>query len=1010
MKAMRWVIVLCVVLGSQVLAQDSVDVIFRFKKEGTATGVSVPGQFNGWNNTAMPMVYQGDSLWTRTVRMNVGGSPSPIPGAHQYKFFFTGASPWPNDAFNHHVNAADNDNTFIIVKNPTIYHFLPNQRNPLVNTSTPAITAYIFPLAGSTFDTSSLSMKIDATTYASLGRFYNFTTKQLTFVPPTPLSNGNHTAILQAGSTVDTVTFITQAGFVQITSQGGYSTRKNIIQVRGVVQNTSLTSVKLVRNNLDTTVVAVTSGSYVGADTLTEGLNTFKAVADSSGTRRVSDPITFTYIVNHTPFGKVAATLAGSQVSLSAAGSTDPDGQALTNFRWLDDPLVPLGLNGLTGVSVSITKPSLKGEYYFGLIVTDPTGNADTSRHYFIVNADGTIKNPTIASSPEWAKKSRVYFLFPKGVSSSGTLNAAALRLQNIRDLGFNVIWLMPVMKNAFPIDNNFGPGYNIVDFYNVAPEYGTNTDFRNFVSQAHTLGLKVILDVTPNHTSRSHPWAQDARQFGENSRYWGWYQHALIPHNTNGLGQSADPYNFWYYSGFSDQLLNFDWTDVDARTEMTNVYKYWIQQFGLDGYRFDVYWGPHRRYGEVNMGNPVRDALKHIKPDIMLLGEDDGTGSGTETIYADYTSGGINGGVDAAYDFKLYFNQIRGYYSTGNITNLHNEIDNGGFYPGENALYMRFMESQDEDRIVYFYSNNNALDAQTAFKRSMPMASVVFTSPGFPMLWNGQEVGFGYGINGAKEARSRSVINWEYQGKGLLSPHYQKLAHIRSQFDAFTQHKLDTNGDGQVNSADLPDFVRVGSTNASVYAFSRPYLNQNGVTVANFTAADQTAQLDLTVANTVKFTGGIVPGTTYYVNNLYMNTRQQVLGSQLSALSITVPAYGTAIYTISTTVDSVRIPNPILDVKAVNTETPNEFSLAQNYPNPFNPSTRISFSLKENGFASLKVFDILGREAATLVNEQLVAGKYVVAFDARGLSSGVYFYKLVSGAFVETKKMMLTK
>jgi glycosidase len=128
-----------------------------------------------------------------------------------------------------------------------------------------------------------------------------------------------------------------------------------------------------------------------------------------------------------------------------------------------------------------------------------------------------------------------------------------------------------------------------------------------------------------------------------------------MIPHNTNGLGQSLDADGFDYYSGFSDQLLNFNWTDTDAQAEMINVYKYWIQNFGIDGYRFDVYWGPHRRYGEQYMGKPVRDALKHIKPDILLLGEDDGTGSGTEVIYADNVSAGIHGGLDAAYDFKLF-------------------------------------------------------------------------------------------------------------------------------------------------------------------------------------------------------------------------------------------------------------------------------------------------------------------------------------------------------------------
>ena len=148
-----------------------------------------------------------------------------------------------------------------------------------------------------------------------------------------------------------------------------------------------------------------------------------------------------------------------------------------------------------------------------------------------------TVVTPTIASNPAWAAQGRIYFMFPKGVSQQGTLAAAATHLQRVKDLGFSVIWLMPVMKNASPINNGTGPGYNITDFYAVAPEYGSNEDFRAFMTQAHALGLKVILDITPNHSSRSHPWAVDARAFGEDSPYWSWYEHTMIPHNTNGLG-----------------------------------------------------------------------------------------------------------------------------------------------------------------------------------------------------------------------------------------------------------------------------------------------------------------------------------------------------------------------------------------------------------------------------------------------------------------------------------------
>jgi hypothetical protein len=86
------------------------------------------------------------------------------------------------------------------------------------------------------------------------------------------------------------------------------------------------------------------------------------------------------------------------------------------------------------------------------------------------------------------------------------------------------------------------------------------------------------------------------------------------------------------------------------------------------------------------------------------------------------------------------------------------------------------------------------------------------------------------------------------------------------------------------------------------------------------------------------------------------------------------------------------------------------EYALTQNYPNPFNPSTQIKFALKESGYVTLKVYDALGKEVATLIKGDYASGSYNVSFDASGLSSGIYFYRLETGSFVQTNKMMLLK
>ncbi len=87
-----------------------------------------------------------------------------------------------------------------------------------------------------------------------------------------------------------------------------------------------------------------------------------------------------------------------------------------------------------------------------------------------------------------------------------------------------------------------------------------------------------------------------------------------------------------------------------------------------------------------------------------------------------------------------------------------------------------------------------------------------------------------------------------------------------------------------------------------------------------------------------------------------------------------------------------------------------NSFILEQNYPNPFNPTTNIRFRIADRGFATLTVFNVLGNEIETLVNKELEKGEYKFAFDASGIPSGIYFYQLKVGSFIQTNKMVFLK
>jgi photosystem II stability/assembly factor-like uncharacterized protein len=120
--------------------------------------------------------------------------------------------------------------------------------------------------------------------------------------------------------------------------------------------------------------------------------------------------------------------------------------------------------------------------------------------------------------------------------------------------------------------------------------------------------------------------------------------------------------------------------------------------------------------------------------------------------------------------------------------------------------------------------------------------------------------------------------------------------------------------------------------------------------------------------------------------------------------------------YAIAVNGRVIKLYDILTGVESTDNTVPADYSLSQNFPNPFNPTTKIKYSVPETGHAPslqhviLKIYDILGRDVATLVNEEKSAGSYTVELNAAKLSSGVYFYKLIAGEFIQTKKMLLIK
>jgi hypothetical protein len=147
----------------------------------------------------------------------------------------------------------------------------------------------------------------------------------------------------------------------------------------------------------------------------------------------------------------------------------------------------------------------------------------------------------------------------------------------------------------------------------------------------------------------------------------------------------------------------------------------------------------------------------------------------------------------------------------------------------------------------------------------------------------------------------------------------------------------------------------------------------------------------------------------SFVVNLQGINSELKIRTENLNAtIKIFDPVSGNLIS--QSTGNEISIKNSLNKIRIEIEKLPVDYVLYQNYPNPFNPTTSIIYQLKDEGFVLLKVFNSLGQEIATLVNEKQNAGKYEVKFDASSLPSGIYFYSIRVNDFVQTKKMTLLK
>jgi glycosidase len=291
----------------------------------------------------------------------------------------------------------------------------------------------------------------------------------------------------------------------------------------------------------------------------------------------------------------------------------------------------------------------------------------------------------------DWVRDGVIYEIYPRAFSQQGNFNAITARLDDLKDLGVTILWLMPI----HPIGQEkkkgtIGSPYAVRDYYAINPDYGTADDLKRLIREAHTRGLKVIIDIVANHTS---------------------WDSVLMKHpefyKRDAKGNITYPYDW-----FDIAALNY--SNQQLRRYMTDMLKHWIREFDLDGFRCDV-------AGELptDFWEDARRELEQVKHDIVLL---------AEAHKADL----MVKAFDLDYSWPLHNVLTSVLQGRGRASDLRDEWEKEVKTWPKGALHMRFSDNHDERRAVARFGEPAALAA----------SALVFTLDGVPMLYNGMEVG----------------------------------------------------------------------------------------------------------------------------------------------------------------------------------------------------------------------------------------------------------------------------
>ncbi len=333
-----------------------------------------------------------------------------------------------------------------------------------------------------------------------------------------------------------------------------------------------------------------------------------------------------------------------------------------------------------------------------------------------------------------------IYQVNIRAFSPEGNLQGVTARLDEIRDLGVNVIYLMPI----YPVGTvrSVNSPYSVTDFKSVGQEFGTLEDLRTLVSAAHQKEMSVILDFVANHTAWDHPWI---------TAHKSWYR-------QDQNGEIVSP------GGFNDVAqLNFD--NDSVRTTMIEALRYWVLAANVDGYRFDFADNVPTRFWKEAI-----TSLRNINGRKLLL-----FAEGTRQDH-------FRTGFDLTFGFSFY-GKIKSIYGDGVSATQLNEVNR-----------TEYSNAWEDSRVVRYTSNHDInLSDGTAYElfrgQNGSLAAFVIAAymKGVPMIYNGQEIGYNERINYFQ----RDPIDWA--ANPTVTDAYKKILGSRTSSNAIRNGKLFT-------------------------------------------------------------------------------------------------------------------------------------------------------------------------------------------------------------------------